>query len=78
MYRKHGEEAVRSVENGACLCLECGHRYFLIKDLRTHLTEKYGYVFRITTKEFQSLEGKKVFTFVLFSGCVFLNSTFSV
>ena len=61
--RKHGNAAVKSVESGGCLCLECGHRCFLIRDLRAHLTEKHGFVFRITRKEFQTPEGKKnIFT----------------
>lgn len=54
----HGAEAVKSADNGGCICLTCGHKYFFIKDLRRHLTDIHGYVFRMTTKEFKTIEGK--------------------
>ena len=46
--------------------LTCGHKCFFIKDLRCHLTESHGYVFRLTTKEFPTIEGN-----IHYSGIIF-------
>ena len=37
--RKHGAELVKEVQSthGSCLCLECGHKCFRIRDLQYHL-----------------------------------------
>eukprot|EP00112_Aurelia_sp_Birch-Aquarium-sp1_P025112 Seg820.2 transcript_id=Seg820.2/GoldUCD/mRNA.D3Y31 product="hypothetical protein" protein_id=Seg820.2/GoldUCD/D3Y31 len=56
--RNHGDGNIQSHESGGCICLECGHKCFLIKDLREHLTRSHGFVFRIVNKEFQDLSGR--------------------
>ena len=56
--RNHGLESVRAVEEGGCVCLECGHKCIFIKDLRNHLTRSHGFVFRTTCKEFTTLQGE--------------------
>ena len=61
---KHGAEAVKSAEDGGCICLTCGYKCFFIKDLRRHLTDSHGYVFRMTIKEFKSTEGKRLFQMI--------------
>ena len=62
--RNHGDDNVQSHESGGCICLECGHKCFLIKDLREHLIKSHGFMFRIINKEFQDLSGR---TYLLFS-----------
>ena len=59
--KSHGAEAARSSQDGGCICLTCGYKCFFIKQLRRHLTENHGYVFRTMTEEFKSMEGKVLF-----------------
>ena len=56
--RNHGTEAVKSAEQGSCICLECGHRCYKIADLRQHLSRSHGVVFRTMMKEFPSRQGE--------------------
>ena len=58
MKRHHGHDNVKLHESGGCICLECGHKCFLIKDLREHLRHRHGFIFRIITKEFQHISGR--------------------
>lgn len=52
------EDTDNTFHSGKCLCLECGHRCFRIKDLRSHLSTQNGVIFRTESIIMQSLKGK--------------------
>lgn len=56
--RIHGEEHVKAVKTGGCICLECGHKCHRIEDLRQHLAESHDFIFRFEEKQFATIAGR--------------------
>ena len=56
--RIHGEEHVKAVEKGGCICLECGHKCHRIEDLRQQLAESHEFIFRFEEKKFTTVAGR--------------------
>ena len=54
----------RAFQSGKCLCLECGHRCFRIKELRKHLSTEHGIIFRTEILQMQNFKGKVYSAFV--------------
>ena len=56
--RIQGEEHVKAVEKGGCICLECGHKCHRIEDLRQHLADSHEFIFRFEEKQFTTVPGR--------------------
>ncbi|CAH3132808.1 unnamed protein product [Pocillopora meandrina] len=73
--RKHTRAVgKRAFQSGKCLCLECGHRCFRIKDLRKHLSTEHGVIFKTEILQMQNAKTWKADTEEK-EGCSFVKVT---
>ena len=58
-WHKNNVEAVKQLQSGKCVCLECSENFRRIVDLREHLIKQHEFTFRMETVEFQNRSGEK-------------------